>query len=144
MAASPDRTVESIDSRWWYWIVAYPVLAVLAIPLVLGVLIFAAAILFTVEATTSATAPDVLIILTAFVVALLGVTVLGVALAIFVLLPVALYFDAKAVDESAFDWNPDPFVYALLAAMQFFVTPVIGFVVALYYLYHRHRVVGVP
>lgn len=133
-----------MESRWWYWIAAYPVVGLLFIPLAIIVGVLLMVLLVALDAGTSASAPSAVALIVVFVGGLLVLAFFLLGLAIFVVLPVALYFDAAAVEEAPVDWDPDPFVYALLAAMQFFVTPVIGFVVAVYYLYRRHTAVGVP
>ena len=67
-----------------------------------------------------------------------------VLFAVFIMLPVALYMDARQVAQADLDWEPDPTLYGILGLLQFFVTPIVGFFVSLYYLYRRHEHLGVP
>lgn len=138
-----DDSEATVESRWWYWIVAYPLSLLLFIPLVVIVAVMGVAV---VVIGTGEMHPAIipLFVLAILVGGMMFLAVTLTILVIFVLLPLALYLDARAIRQTDVDWDPDPVVYALLAALQFVVTPVIGLVVALYYLYRRHEVIGVP
>ena len=148
MAGRPsggDRPVR-VDSRWWYWILAYPLAAVLSVPVMLFLLAVATApfLLSGVQGpspgpATGWVAIAILVIVTGLVVLLALPLVV-----VFVLLPVALFFDARAVTAAAGEWQPDPYVYGLVALLQFVLSPIVGFVIAVYYLYRRHQAVGIP
>ncbi|WP_254545531.1 hypothetical protein [Halomarina pelagica] len=139
----PVRTAEraTVESRWWLVVAAAAVFWVLAF--VVGVLAF----LVGMAAFVGGFFLDPSFFLPgAFGLAFLVVVplvLLGLVLA--VALPVALYFDAKAVREAAIGWEPDPVLYALVAVVGLFAQGVpIQPAVALYYLYRRHQHVGEP
>lgn len=134
--------LDAADSRWWYWIVAYLVTSILFVPfVVVAVLAFLAPVVVVGPGGgPTVGAPRVLFLL--FTLLVFGFAVL--AFGVFVMLPVALYMDARQVARADLDWEPDPLLYGGLGLLQFFVTPVVGLVVALYYLYRRHEEVGVP
>ncbi len=143
MGADSVESSEPDESRWWYWIAAYPIVGLLFIPfavLLIGLIILPLGL----AGANGAPAVGMFAIALVLVVAVVAFTFVILALAVFVMLPIALYFDAQAITESHYEWNPDPFVYAIIGALQFFVTPLIGFIVAIYYLYRRHTDVGVP
>lgn len=143
MTTGAQVPAAEVDSRWWYWIAAYPIVALLALPFAFVLLlVFVVPIVVLDAAGGHAAAPFVLGVI--LVVAVVAFSFVMIGLAIFVMLPVALYFDAKAVAEGGFTWKPDPLVYALVGVLQFIVTPLIGLIVAIYYLYRRHTAVGVP
>lgn len=143
MAAEQPSSDPPVASRWWYWIAAYPIVAVLSIPVIIALVILFFAPIAMIDATVGDPAAPLALVFLLFV-GMLGLAFFLLALAVFVMLPVALYFDAKEVELAEVEWEPDPFVYAIIATLQFFVTPVIGFIVAIYYLYRRHTDVGVP
>lgn len=103
--SEPEPTV---NSKWWYWIAAQPISAVL--------IIIAA-----------------------------GAELGGLAVVLFLFLFLAYFIglfayaaDIKAIaNTDGIDWNPSRLVYIGLA---FFF----GLFVALFYLYKRHKHVGVP
>lgn len=142
-SASEIPPLDVVDSRWWYLIVAYPVVTLLIIPamLVLGGIAFAP---FAVISPDPQPGIGVVIGLLGIVFALLLLVTLFASLAIFVMFPVALYMDARIVSKANYEWKPDPLVYGLLGVAQFVVTPFIGLLVALYYLFQRHEHLGVP
>jgi hypothetical protein len=137
--------LDAVDSRWWYWIAAYPVAMLLFVPVVV-----IGAVLFFVPVFAVGVDPQPgpgawpFVTLLGLVVGLLVVLVVLAAFALAVVFPVALYFDARAVSEADVGWQPDPLLYGLLGLVQLAVTPLVGFVVAVYYLYQRHGYVGVP
>ena len=143
MEAPTGDPEQPVASRWWYWIVAYPVVGLLAIPFFGLVAVFFFVTMATIEGAGGTIAGPVILVVMLFA-AILAFSFVLLAFVVFVMLPVALYFDAKAVAQTDLDWEPDPFVYAILGALQFFVTPIIGLMVAIYYLYRRHTDVGVP
>jgi hypothetical protein len=137
--------LDTVDSRWWYWIAAYPVAMLVSIPIMV-----VAMLLFIVPAFVVGVEPQPgpgswgFITLIGVVLGLLMMVVIVAAFALAVLFPVALYFDARAVSEADVDWHPDPLLYGLLGLLQLIVTPLIGFFISIYYLYQRHEHVGVP
>lgn len=143
MATGPQESDERVDSRWWYWIAAYPIVGLLFIPFIFLLIIFLGIPVVALGETVGDPAAPLAFVLILFAI-VLGFSFFMIALAVFVMLPVALYFDAQAVAEANLEWEPDPFVYAIIGALQFFVTPLIGLIVAVYYLYRRHTDVGVP
>lgn len=145
-APSSTPTATTVDeSRWWYWIAAYPIYSLLAIPLaLLAVVLFAS-----VGAATAPAGPDPQVVGPAMfgVVALvvgIGAIYALLGLVLTLLLPVALYVDATELTESAVDWSPDPILYGLIGLLNFLAAPVVGIIVAVYYLYRRHEHVGTP
>lgn len=147
----PERTpsdpeippLDVVDSRWWYWIVAYPVVALLIIPAILVLGGVALAPFFAISPDPQP-AVGVVVGLLGIAIALLLLVTLLASLAVFVVFPVALYMDARVVSKADYEWKPDPVVYGLLGVLQFVVTPLIGLLVALYYLFRRHEHLGVP
>lgn len=133
----------TIESRWWYWILAYPIGLFLGAPLVALLAIFVGVPLVAFAADLQGD-PSVAWLFIALVAGVIFIGLLFVLLAIFVMLPVALYFDAREIRDASIDWKPDPLVYALIAALQFLVTPLVGLIVSVYYLYRRHDAIGRP
>lgn len=135
----PEATV---DSRWWYWIAAVPAYFLLVFALGIGaVLLFLFA--FALDVAGLAGLGSVI----AGLVATLGVVGLGLlGLLVAVMFPVAVYVDARAVrDAELRDWRPDPALYGLGALVAVLVTNVVLSVpFAVYYLYLRHKHLGVP
>lgn len=133
------------ESRWWYWIAAYPVYSLLAVPLaILGLILFT-----TVGAAATPMGPDsgvvgpLLFVAIALLVGIGGIYVL-LGLVLTLMLPVALYVDASEITASEAEWAPDPILYGLVGLLNFLAAPVVGIIVAIYYLYRRHERVGVP
>jgi len=137
--------LDVVDSRWWYWIVAYPVVTLLFIPLViiLGVIGLAPYVVISPD-TQPRPLLGVAFGLLGLVVGMLLLVLVLVSLAVFVMLPVALYMDSRAVSKAEYMWKPNPLLYGIVGMIQFLLTPLIGLIVALYYLYCRHEHVGVP
>ena len=76
---------------------------------------------------------------------MVGVAVYALlGLVLTVLLLIALYLDAKWIEESEFSWEPDPVLYGILGVLNFVAAPVIGIIAALYYLYRRRQRIGAP
>lgn len=141
--AATYPALDAVDSRWWYWIAAYLVVAVLFVPFV-AVAAFAFLVPTIVVGPGSGPAVGAPIAVAALLFAFLVFVFVVAAFVVSVLLPVALYMDARRVAQADLDWEPDPVVYGALGLLQFVVTPLVGLVVALYYLYQRHEHVGVP
>lgn len=146
-AAGTLPPLDAVDSRWWYWIAAYPLAVLLFVPLVV-----VAALLFVMPFVVvgpdmgpgAGPGPGVAMAVIGLVMALLVVAVLVLTFVLLVMFPIALYMDARAVGDADVGWSPDPLLYGLLGLLQLVVTPIIGLVVAVYYLYRRHEHVGVP
>ncbi len=137
--------LDVVDSRWWYWIVAYPVVTFLFIPLILifGLIGLAPFVVISPDPQPQPLL-GVVFGIVGLIMLLLILVLIFASLAVFVMLPVALYMDARAVSRADYEWKPDPLLYGVLGVLQFLVTPLIGLLVALYYLYRRHEHVGIP
>lgn len=144
---SSTRTEPISDerSRWWYWIAAYPIYSLLSIPLVIfGLILF---VPFGAVATPMGADPQfvgpLMFSLIALVVGIGAIyALLGLVLTL--MLPVALYVDATEITESELLWSPDPILYGLIGLLNFLAAPVVGILIAVYYLYRRHEHVGTP
>ncbi|SFF76701.1 hypothetical protein SAMN04488063_0203 [Halopelagius inordinatus] len=123
-----------VDSRWWYWIAAVPVSALVAL---VGGVFLLFGFFFDLFLTGG---------LLTFGVTFLFVPVVGLAgLVLTVMYPVATYVDARAVAESSAEWTPDPLVWGLVALASVVLSAFsLSVVAALYYLYKRHGAVGTP
>lgn len=141
-----DARPSPVDtSRWWYWIAAYPIYTLLMIPLaIFSLLVFAPLGLVAVPAETDPGAVAPIAVIT--VIVLFGALMLYAlgGLILTVMLPIGLYMDADAIATSDIRWDPDPILYGLLGLVNFLAAPIIGIVVALYYLYKRHQYIGIP
>lgn len=135
--ARDSPPLDAVDSRWWYWIAAYVGSSVLPIVILVGAFVVSGIVGISVQETAFA-GPIVVLGL------LFLVLLIAVALVVSAMLPVALYVDARQVGEADLEWQPDPVLYGLLGLLQFIATPLVGFVVAAYYLFRRHEAVGVP
>jgi len=137
--------LDVVNSRWWYWIVAYPVVTFLFIPLILifGVIGLAPFVVISPDPQPQPLLAVVFGIIGLIMVLLILVLIFA-SLAVLVMLPVALYMDSRAVSRADYEWKPEPLLYGVLGVLQFLVTPLIGLIVALYYLYRRHEHVGIP
>lgn len=116
------------EPRWWYLVLAVPVLTLVMLVVGFPVALFAmlAAVRFSV--------------LLLFMLLL----VVGVPLfAATVLLPLALYKDIEYVQSLDVQWDPDRDLYVLLGVVGIFVG-MVSPVVATYYLYKRHTHLGRP
>lgn len=135
--------LDAVNSRWWYWIAAYLVATVVFIPLlVIAMLSFMVPVMVVGPGQGPGMSMPIRLFMLLFMLLVFGVLVLSFV--VFVMLPVALYMDARQVSRAEIDWEPDPVLYGVLGLLQFIVTPIVGIVVALYYLYKRHEEVGVP
>ena len=123
-----------VNSRWWYWIAAVPLSVVIA---TVGFIVFFITIL-TGVAIDFEFAVAGLWILIVPVVGLSGVIMT-------VMFPVATYIDARAIAESRYQWTPDPRIWGIIAFGTVIGSVfVLSIVVAVYYLYRRHKAVGTP
>lgn len=133
----------SVDSNWWYWIAAVP--AYFLVMLGLGV---AAAFLFVFAFALDLAGLAGLGSVVVTLMAMAGFAILGLlGLVVAVMFPVATYVDARAISRAgrAGDWRPDPLLYGLVALVAVLATNVVLSVpFAVYYLYRRHRELGVP
>lgn len=133
----------SVDSKWWYWIAAVPLFALLGTLFgvgfaVVGLLGFFVGVGF--DAGILSILPFFGAVLAVVFVALVG----GLLTLVF---PLAMYVDARSITESAadYEWRPDPVLYGLVAlAGAVTTTFVVTVPLALYYLYKRHETVGTP
>ena len=139
---SGQSSLRRVDSNWWKAVAAAGAFFVLAY--VVGVLFFLVAFGTFVFGAAAGGPPELFVggfgLLLVFVVlfALVG-------LAFSLLLPVALYLDARAVDEANVGWHPDPTLYAIVGVVGLFAQGVpIQPAVAFYYLYKRRQAVGTP
>lgn len=128
-----DRSA-SVDSRWWYGVAALPVVSVVAVALVT---------LATVGAVVSGALDSDVAGPVFGLLVLLGMIAAAAVIAAGIVLPVALYFDGRAVSSASVDWHPDAARYALVGLVGTLLYP-LGIVVACYYLYRRHQRVGAP
>lgn len=136
-----ERDVSSldvVDSQWWYWIAIHPIVVLVSIPVAVSAIVYLllAPVVIRPELHTIP-----------LIGAELGGLLLGLVLftsVLAVILPIAFYMDAYAVRQSGADWAPDPHLYAFLGVLQVVATPLLGIVVAIYYLFRRHQHVGVP
>lgn len=145
LAASPDDQpgidaldehlpAATVDSRWWYWIAAVP--AFFVVSTLAGVFAFLIAVFGMVTDLAGFT---FLLFFGLFAVFALA------GLALSVLFPLAIYIDAKAIATADVEWTPDPVLYGLIAVVAVLMTAfTLSVPLALYYLYQRHRHVGVP
>lgn len=130
----PIEGAVAVDSRWWYWIAALPV--VVAVWLVTFAWV---ALAVATEFGAGLLAGDPVPV--AFS---LSVLVAGVPLAVVGgMLPVATYMDTRAVVAAGVDWRPSPARWAAAGAGS--LLSLVGApAFACYYLYRRHRHLGVP
>lgn len=133
---TPGRTdlPTSVDSRWWYGVAALPVVSVLSLAIVglaTGIAVFSGAL------DSDAAGP-----VFGFLV-LLGMVAAAAVIASGIVLPVSLYLDGRAISSNEVAWHPDVRRYAALGVVGALFHP-IGIAVACFYLYRRHRRVGVP
>lgn len=128
-----DRSV-SVESRWWYGVAALPVvsvLAVTAVSLATGVAVFSGAL-----------DGDIAGPVFGFLV-LLGMASVASVITAGIVLPISLYFDARAITGADIGWRPDVMWYVALGLLGALFHP-IGIAVACYYCYQRHQHVGAP
>jgi hypothetical protein len=122
------------DSRWWYWIVGVSATALVWLVTFLWVALATAAE-FGADAGLGGDPVSV-----AFGLSLL---IAGVPLAVVGLLfPAAALFDSRAVRRAGFEW-PAPGRWGAGAAASLLLPPV-AVALACYYVWRRHRRVGVP
>ena len=130
-----------VDSRWWYWIAAVPVYFL--VTFVGGAI---AAVLFVFAGLLDVLGLGGLASVSTFVLfggvaALFGLVGVVVAFAF----PVAVYVDARAIEATGGEWQPDPVLWGLVAVVAVLVTNfVLSVPMALYYLYKRREALGTP
>lgn len=130
-----------VASRWWYWVAAVPVYYLV---------LFVVGAWFALVALVGlglglAGGPAGPFFGLGLVAALVAVATALAGLVLLVLFPVALYLDAEAVSGAGLDWRPDGVLYALVGLVGALTTGfTLSAAVAVYYLYRRHRHVGVP
>jgi hypothetical protein len=130
-----------VDSRWWYWIAAVPVyfLVTFAGGAVAAVLFVFAGLLDVLGLGGLASFST--FVLFGGVAALFGLVGVIVAFAF----PVAVYVDARAIEATGGEWQPDPVLWGLVAVVAVLVTNfVLSVPMALYYLYKRREALGTP
>ncbi len=137
------------ESRWWYWIAAYPIYTLLSIPLLIAAAALATTVFVPVIAVedTATAEPGTFTPLVGIALVLLvgGAAVYALAgLVLTIGLPVALYLDAKSIADSTLAWDPDPVLYGLVGVLNFLAAPFVGVAIAAYYLYRRRQHVGTP
>lgn len=116
-AGAPETTI--VGSRWWYvpaFVVGWSMLSI--------------------------------VLLASYLLGLrwLGVFIVPlayVAVAMLLLNPFAIYFDATTVSQAGGEWQPNTTLYVAGAIVSIFVPP-LQVIVALVYLSRRHRYVGTP
>jgi hypothetical protein len=163
--ATQTESAGTIDSKWWYLVAAVPLYYVVAS--VLGFLVGMAAFVFAL--TGSGTMMDgawhvgpgmhtgFAVGGGLFVLGILGLVLVGLLLTL--LFPVAIYYDAQAVEragrgspngasdgaprDAGGDWQPDPALYGLLGLAGIVAQP-LQVPLAVYYLYKRHESQGQP
>jgi hypothetical protein len=118
------------DSRWWWWIAGVPA----------GVAFWAITALWLVIATGgSGLLADPVRSGVGMATVGLGVPLLVIA----VLFPVAVFFDARELREAGL-WEENHRRLAGAAALSLLTGPVLSVPLASWYLWQRHRAVGVP
>jgi hypothetical protein len=144
-AEGGETTVEAdptvVDSKWWYWVAAVPAYA--AVGLLGGIVAFGLFIL-TIGIDVAGgmgLATGALVLVGTLVAVLYGLA----GLVLFVMFPIGIYLDAQAIAEADVDWEPDPVLYGIVAVTTaLFSALLVSLVVAIYYLYRRNQVLGVP
>ncbi len=137
--------LDVVDSKWWYLIAAYPIVFFLFVPVFLiGGLLIAIPVIIMGPGIQPARGLVALGAIFGILLAIIIVVMIMLTFALVVTFPIALYLDARAITDADIDWAPDPLLYGLLGVLQLIVTPLIGIIIAIYYLYRRHQTVGVP
>ncbi|MCD2198987.1 hypothetical protein LPA44_03620 [Halobacterium sp. KA-4] len=154
MAETPStetdaRSDANPESGWWYWVAAVPVYYVIGTVLgfVVGLAAFAFALTGMGTMDPGTMEPGMGLPMG------VGFGFAGVFVLVFVLaavglllslvFPLAIYYDATAVEDAPGRWNPDPVLYGLLGLAGLVAQP-LQVPLAVYYLYKRHESVGVP
>lgn len=121
---------------------------ILVVPLTLFALLLFTIPVTVVETSTgaarSAPRPSLIVTVVALIFVVIVLVVILLSIVASVVLPIALYFDARAVAQAAVGWEPDPVIYGLLGLAPYLTTPLVGIIVAIYYLFRRREHVGVP
>lgn len=121
-----------VDSRWWYWVAALPVIA--AFWLVTALWLWIATSAEFGAGPSGDPGSFAFSVTTLFA----GVPFL-VSLAVF---PAAVYFDARALAAAGASWQPDPRRYGALAVATLPTGPAGSVPLACYYCYRRYRAVA--
>jgi hypothetical protein len=163
--AAQAESAERVDSKWWYLVAAVPLYYVVAS--VLGFLVGVAAFVFALTGSGMMlegmwhTGPGMqtgfAVGGSLFVLGILGLALVGLVLTL--VFPVAIYFDAEAVEragpgptdgasggkpgDAGSVWQPDPTLYGLLGLAGVVAQP-LQVPLAVYYLYKRHEFQGQP
>lgn len=111
-------TQTSVDSRWWIPVTGIFIWAIL------HTLFLIATVGFAVGET---------------VFDLLGYGAIGLV----ILLPISLYLDGRHITNAETDWDLDVTIYVVGAFLGIFIIPIAAGVAG-FYLYNRHRYLGVP
>lgn len=132
--SSAEIPNEVRNSRWWYLIAAVPIIDLL----VFSVVVVTFFLVFALDRTRILGFGETTI---AMAMAALSIVIF----VIMIVLPYALHRDLELLEEYiTFDrWRFDRHQY-LIAAVAGIFFPILGFGVALYYLYQRHHHVGIP
>ncbi len=117
----------SVDSNWWWGVAAVPIW------IVIGVMMLFASILLMIVVPEA----GIMIGFLFLIVWALGAAVLDL------LIVIAIYFDARAVEDAGVEWETTGDTYLMIAAIGLMV-PMIHTVLSLYYLHQRRQYVGVP
>lgn len=165
--ATQAESAESVDSNWWYLVATVPLYYVFAS--IAGFLVGMAAFVFALTGSSGALMDGAggmgpgmhggfmvggSLLFLGFVLLFL------VGMVLTLVFPVAIYFDAEAVervgsrqtegasggtprDRASGDWQPDPALYGLLGLAGIVAQP-LQVPLAVYYLYKRHQSLGRP
>ncbi|WP_231190247.1 hypothetical protein [Haladaptatus sp. DYF46] len=131
-STDPPATIRS--SRWWYLIAIIPIIELLMASIA-GATFF---LVFALDQTQILGFNETTI---AMAMVLLSIVVFLVM----ILLPYAVYRDLELLEEyvTLTQWRFDRHQFLIGAVAGVFL-PILGFGVALYYLYQRHHHVGIP
>ncbi|MFB6137597.1 MAG: hypothetical protein ABEJ42_04570 [Halobacteriaceae archaeon] len=152
VADAPDSAPSTVDvdSRWWYWIAASPVAIGLAFLVSVAVFVTVLAGVLARGGQPPGVDPlpgpshGVWVEPTLGPLALAALAAVGTAVLVVVLVcPLAMYRDATVIAREHGEWQPDPVFWAVVGGVGVFVTA-LQFGGAVYYLWRRHRAVGVP
>jgi len=130
-----ETRASRVDSRWWYWVAVTPVYFVVSVVLFGGV----------VFAFVAGAAAGGLPAAVGFGIAAVVLFFVLPGILLTVMFPLAIYLDALEVADAELEWRPDAVLYGLVAVVGVLATAfTVSVPLAIYYLYQRHRYVGVP
>lgn len=137
-----ESSTRRVDSNWWQAIAVAGIFFVLAY--VVGLFLFVTLFASILFGAAAGGPPELFVGGFGLLFVFVGLFVL-VGIVLSLLLPVALYLDAEAVNEANVGWRPDPTLYAIVGVVGLFaqglpVQPAVAF----YYLYKRRQAVGTP